>query len=88
MVCEALGVITETEIRQRLGKGGLLDRMFKARNEIVHQLDLARDGSRTERPLGEAMDYATEALTVTQLMINQVGKILPPKEPLEELTLE
>jgi hypothetical protein len=78
-VCAALGVLPNVQIQERLQEGGTLDQMFRARNAIVHQLDLKPDGTRTFRSLEEAMAYATEALTVTQLVINEVGRTLPPK---------
>jgi len=81
-VCGALGV-SDKELRMRI-KGGTLDRMFKARNEIVHELDLNSEGGRTSRSLKDARTYAVEALSVAQLIINEVAKLLPSKEPTNE----
>jgi len=78
-VCGALG-ITDKELRMRI-KEGTLDRMFKGRNQIVHELDLNREGGRTSRSLKDARVYAVEALSVAQLIINEVAKLLPSKEP-------
>lgn len=82
MVCGALGV-NDPDIRKRLNNGGILDGMLKARNEIVHELDLDSKGGgcRTPRSLKDARAYATEALSVAQLIINDVARELPSKSP-------
>ena len=77
-VCGALGV-NDPSLRKRLHDGGTLDLMFNARNKIVHQLDLESGGERTARYMQEAWKYTREALTVAQLIINDVGKALPRK---------
>jgi len=41
-VCTALG-ITDPALRQRIRQGSGLDLMFRARNEMTHELDLLRD---------------------------------------------
>jgi len=70
-VCGALG-ITEREIRERVKDGSLLDDMFRARNEIVHELDLSPDGRR-RRKLAAVRDFVREALEVGQVIVNAVA---------------
>jgi hypothetical protein len=77
-VCGALGV-DERKIRERLKSGGTLDLMFRARNDIVHQLDLTDTGRRS-RTLSEVRKFAAEALSVTQEIINAVGRDLPREQ--------
>jgi hypothetical protein len=74
IVCGALG-IDDRAIRERLKTGATLDRMFKARNDIVHQLDLTDQGRRA-RTFAEVREFAGEALAVTQQIINAVGTAL------------
>jgi len=76
-VCAALGV-NEKDISARLKPGSTLEKMFKARNSIVHELDLKRGGSSEQisRSLKEARQFSREALDVTQLIINEVAKAL------------
>lgn len=74
VVCSALGVQSK-QLRERLKEGGVLDQMFRARNEIIHELDLAVSGKRS-RPLSTAREFATQALSVTQEIINAVSSTL------------
>jgi hypothetical protein len=76
-VCGALGV-NDKSIRRRLQEGECLDKMFRARNAIVHQLDLVPGASdeRTRRSIEQAREFSREALDVTQLIINEVGRAL------------
>lgn len=74
VVCGALG-IEDRVIRERLKPGALLDQMFKARNDIVHELDLT-DTGRKRRNLKDVCELAEEALNVTQEILNAVGKAL------------
>lgn len=71
-VCAALG-IDDRDIRERLKTGASMDLMFRARNEIVHQLDLT-DKGRRPRSLADVRAFAAEALAVTQEIINAVGR--------------
>jgi len=73
-VCSALG-IDDRRIRQRLRPDGLLDQMFHARNEIVHELDLLSKGRRL-RKVSDVESFAREALEVTQEIINHVATAL------------
>lgn len=79
-VCGALGV-NDKNIRRRLQEGECLDKMFRARNCIVHQLDLIPGASneRTRRSIEQAREFSREALDVTQLIINDVGRALGKK---------
>jgi hypothetical protein len=81
-VCSALG-ITDTALRKRMGKGETLDEMFRARNEIVHELDLTRVGKRRSRPTTKVMAWVTEALSMAQEVINRVSDTLRgnPRHP-------
>ena len=76
-VCGALGV-DDRKLRERLKEGALLDGMFRARNQIVHELDLTEAGRRP-RKLDDARRYAEEALSVAQEIINAVTAQLIPK---------
>jgi len=76
-VCSALG-IDARPIMERLKEGSLLDQMFKARNNIVHQLDLT-DTGREVRRIEDVRKLAAEALSVTQEIINAVGSALGRK---------
>lgn len=71
VVCGALG-IDRRELRERMKDGSVLDRMFRARNEIIHELDLTTAGRRS-RKLETAREYASEALAVTQEIVNAVA---------------
>ena len=73
-VCGASGV-DERMIRERLKEGSVLDQMFRARNEIVHQLDLTDDG-RMPPSITDVRTFAAEALAVAQEIINAVGRAL------------
>jgi len=73
-VCSALG-ITDADLRKRLRDGSTLDQMFRARNAIVHELDLTARG-RQARPLGKVEAYSREALAVTQEIVNAVARLL------------
>ncbi len=74
VVCGALG-INQRNFRERLKDGGVLDQMFRARNEIIHELDLIATGRRP-RKLETAREYATEALAITQEIVNAVARAL------------
>jgi len=76
-VCGALG-IDDRRLRERLKEGGLLDEMFRARNQIIHELDLIESGRRP-RNLQKARQYAREALSLTQEIINAVARQLERK---------
>lgn len=80
-VCGALGV-NDKNIWRRLQEGECLDKMFRARNSIVHQLDLIPGASkeRTRRSIEQAREFSSEALDVTQLIINEVGRALGSKK--------
>jgi hypothetical protein len=76
-VAGALG-IDDPELRKRIG--GLKD-LFRARNEISHELDLrepARHGDRTRRSrrIEPTKKLCHEGLEVGQLIINAVGTLL------------
>lgn len=71
-VCGALAV-ADRAIHERLKEGSTLDEMFKARNDVVHQLDLTDNGPKP-RKLEDVRRYAEEALSVTQEIINAVGR--------------
>ncbi len=69
--CTALGV-TNQEFRRRIGRSGTLDFMFRARNQMIHELDLIRElepgpGVRPKRTrtISEAVRWANEALRVS-----------------------
>ena len=75
-VCGALGV-NESALRMRLSKGSPFDKMFVARNQIVHELDLTerqspRTRSKRGRKLNETVEWASEALSVAQEILNSV----------------
>jgi hypothetical protein len=73
-VCGALGV-EDSKLRMRLKANSVLDKMFKARNQIVHELDLT-DRRRRSRTLPNSRKFAKEALSVGQAIINSVGNSL------------
>jgi hypothetical protein len=79
VICGALGVDDRT-IRERLRTHSTLDQMFKARNDVVHQLDLT-DTGRKSRTLPDIRAFAAEAFAVTQEIINAVGKTLETRAP-------
>ena len=74
-VAGVLGV-TDPALRKRLTAGSLLDNMFRARNQIVHELDLTSSGIRS-RTIKDAKAWAEEALSVGQEMINAVARNCP-----------
>lgn len=81
-VCGALAV-NDKDLRKRLTEGKLLDQMFRARNEMVHELDLRRDRTpgpgvrmKRSRKIGEVEKWVTEALSVAQEILNEVGDFL------------
>ncbi len=74
----ALGIDDET-LRKRMTRGSTLDAMFRARNLIVHELDLTNK-SRTTRTIDDTERWVREALDVCQAMINTVARALPAPE--------
>ena len=60
-----------------MSEGSVLDRMFRARNQIVHELDLKGSGVR-RRKIVEVQEWVTEALVVGQEVINAVAIELNP----------
>jgi hypothetical protein len=73
-VCAALGVENKP-LRARVTA---LEPMFRARNEIIHELDLAQGeaaGGRTRRhrAIGNMVEWASDALQVAQLIIDAVS---------------
>lgn len=80
--CGALGIAKST-LRKRLKAGSDLDKMFRARNQITHELDLRRGsksgpGVRTKqtRTIKDAKNWSGEALSVAQEMIHCVAEKL------------
>jgi hypothetical protein len=76
-IAGALG-IEDQDLRKRIGR---LKRLFVARNEISHELDLQRperqgDRTRRSRAMGPTKDLCHEGLEVGQLIINGVGALL------------
>jgi hypothetical protein len=77
-VAGALG-IDDAELRQRITD---LRGLFIARNEISHELDLQQpekqgDRARRTRSIRPTTNLCHEGLEVAQLMINEVGALLP-----------
>jgi hypothetical protein len=70
-VCSALG-IDNSALRKRVQSGGVLDAMFRARNQIVHEFDLTPKGSRP-RTIDETTKWVVEALSVGQEIINVIS---------------
>lgn len=76
-VAGALG-IDDPDLRKRIGE---LKKLFVARNEIAHELDLQRpehqgDRARRTRSIGPTKSLCHEGLEVGQLIINAVGGVL------------
>ncbi len=73
-VCEALRV-TDQELRNRV-EG--LRPAFRARNEIIHELDLNPDVGRRrrDRTISSMVEWASEALAVAQSIANEVSASL------------
>lgn len=74
-VCGALG-IEKKEIRKEVGQ---LRDVFRARNEIIHELDLLSTPggrARRDRAIGEMVGWASDALFVTQSIVNEVSDLL------------
>lgn len=83
-ICTALGV-TASGFRKRIGsEGSVLEKAFRARNQIVHELDLpahaaptsdrdATDRRRRRRYAQSTIDLAVELLSVAQLVIDDVA---------------
>ena len=74
-VARALGLDAEPWVRERVEKGKDLDDLFRARNAIVHELDLTPDErwDRRYRTLKDTRRISGEALVVSQRFINAVG---------------
>jgi hypothetical protein len=81
-ICLALG-IEQKVFRSRLKEGGLVDTMFRARNEIVHRLDLVEPGAgtgkarRNSRKIKQTETWLKEILTLCQDIVNKVAASLP-----------
>lgn len=82
-VCAALGIRDDELYRDIADLGPV----FRARNEIVHELDLSPEGrfNRRQRPIGEMVGMANQAFDVAQRVINEVVEALeeegqPPAE--------
>ena len=78
-VTGALG-IDDANLRKRVTD---LRRLFTARNEISHELDLQRperqgDRARRTRAVGPTKSLCHEGLEIGQLIVNAVGDILNP----------
>lgn len=78
-VCTAIG-FTEGQFRKRIKAGSELDLMFRARNQMIHELDLEHDkesgpGVRMKRgrKIQASVEMAHEALAVAQEIINAAG---------------
>jgi hypothetical protein len=67
----ALG-ISDSALRKRMTEGSTLDQMFRARNQIVHELDLTSTGPRF-RKIDTTEQWVHEALSVGQEIINAVA---------------
>lgn len=80
-VLAALG-IDDAALRKRVaGSGSRLREVFRARNRIVHELDLRHHtdvgrGIKEPRKIRESCELATEALSVAQMTINAVNDLL------------
>lgn len=74
VVCGALG-IENAELRRRVDK---LHPVFEARNEIIHELDLdpSPRRRRRHRSISTMVEWASEALAVSQDIVNAVAKSL------------
>lgn len=77
--CGALA-LNDPSLRKRIKQGSKLDQMFRARNEMIHELDLVRDkqptpGNRAKRVrrIEESIGWATEALSVAQEIVNSAA---------------
>jgi hypothetical protein len=68
----ALG-ISDERLRKRLTANSELDLMFRARNQIVHELDLTPNGLRSRR-IDETTRWVTEALGIGQAIVNAVAE--------------
>lgn len=68
----ALG-ISDAALRKRMNEGSTLDLMFRARNEIVHELDLTSKGPRS-RKIDTTEQWVKEALAIGQEIVNAVAK--------------
>ncbi len=76
-------VLSESEdapLRKRITE---LRKLFVARNEISHELDLQRlerpgDRTRRTRPMGPTKSLCQEGLEVAQLIVNAAGDIAKP----------
>jgi hypothetical protein len=78
-VAGALG-IDDADLRRRITGLGTL---FKARNEISHELDLQRpeqpgDRTKRSRPLDPTKNLCQEGLEVAQLIVNAAGQLMQP----------
>jgi hypothetical protein len=69
-VCGALGV-TDPDLRREADD---LNVVFRARNQIIHELDLAAEGwfKRRQRAMRHMVEMANDALAVAQGIINSV----------------
>jgi hypothetical protein len=75
----ALG-IEDSDLRKRIN--GLGD-LFRARNQVSHELDLQRveqpgDRNRRSRPMGPTKTLCNDGFEIAQLMVNAVGALLTP----------
>ncbi len=71
-VASALG-ISDQSLRKRIGDRSPLDQMFRARQQIVHELDLTGSGVRS-RKIETAESWVREALSVGQEVVNAVAR--------------
>lgn len=84
-VCTALG-ITDREFRKRIKVGSDLDQMFRARNQMIHELDLLRgqeaggNRSKRSRTIEQTVGFAREALSVAQEIVNRTAEGLGPAD--------
>ena len=72
-VCGALG-ISDTDLRKRTREGGTLDKMFKARNQMIHELDIDDSRRKRTRKVTEIESWCKEVLSVSQEIVNSVAR--------------
>lgn len=79
-VCRALGIDDKSLVKRITRDNNRMRRLFEARNQVVHELDLQEVGQGTRRRRDRAKKFTeevtTEALAVTQEIINAVAVAL------------
>ena len=76
-VAGALGIDDRTLVKRVSPQGSKLRRLFEARNQIVHELDLQEAGGGQRQQRDRAKDFTEEvtreATEVAQLIIDKVA---------------